>query len=140
VSPFITLFCVPIFYPHQFPTNHLLASVSNLGGTFPRLFVLRLVDTFTVATCNPALAGTSQDKLDGVLVTEPFSCALQPDKERCIAGGGTCVLERDGYYLVNMLCVLFGLVTFIWYIRPRVARLQALPLKAWRLAGSEVSR
>lgn len=112
------------------------ASVSNLGGTFPRFFILRLVDTFTEATCHPGSADQSQVDLKGTLVTERFSCALQLDKERCVAGGGTCEMLRDGYYWVNIMCVVFGAVTFLWFIRPRVLKLQALPLKAWRLGNS----
>jgi len=113
----------------------LLATVSNLGGTFPRYFVLKLVDSFTVATCHPG--ATSSEGLKGPLVTEPFSCAMQSDKEMCEAGGGTCEMLRDGYYTVNILCVIFGVVTFLWYIQPKVLHLQNLPLKAWRLAGSK---
>ena len=105
-------------------------SVCNLGGTFPRYFVLRLVDAFTSATCNPAPKSS---------LSQPFSCALQPDKERCLAAGGTCDVTHDGYYLVNMLCVVFGIVTFALYIRPKVTQLQSLPLRAWRLASSSSS-
>ncbi len=105
----------------------------NLGGTFPRYFVLRLVDAFTSATCLPGAAETTAG-LKGPLVTEPFSCAVQAEKERCINGGGVCELQRDGYYIVNILCVLVGTATFVLFIRPQVLRLQALPLKAWRLA------
>ncbi|KIH94569.1 hypothetical protein SPBR_05844 [Sporothrix brasiliensis 5110] len=112
----------------------LLATVSNLGGTFPRYFVLRLVDYFTKATCHPG-ASEMAAKLKGPLVTEAFSCAVQLEKERCVDGGGTCELERDGYYIVNILCVLVGTVAFTMFIRPQVLRLQALPLKAWRLSG-----
>ncbi|MBE3112341.1 MAG: hypothetical protein IMZ46_17845 [Acidobacteria bacterium] len=113
----------------------LLPSVCNLGGTFPRFFILRLVDTFTQATCHPGPSGTLQAELKDALVTEPFSCSLQPDKERCLNGGGSCEVLRDGYYLVNMMCVAFGVLTFVLYIRPKALRLQALPLKAWRLGG-----
>ena len=111
-------------------------SVSNLGGTFPRYFVLRLVDAFTVATCHlPAAADAPlQAALRGPPITEPFSCAVQSAKERCDAGGGTCIMTRDGYYSVNMLCVAVGAVTFAWYIRPKVLALQKLPLRAWRLS------
>ncbi|CCF35989.1 acetyl-CoA transporter 1 [Colletotrichum higginsianum] len=114
----------------------LLATVCNLGGTFPRFFVLRLVDYFTVATCHP---GNPADlgALKGSIVTEPFSCSLQPDKERCVAGGGTCEMVRDGYYFVNIICVIFGVVTFMLYIRPRVLHLQSLPMRAWRLSPSK---
>ena len=112
-----------------------LNRVSNLGGTFPRFFILRLVDTFTLATCHPGPSGQLQAELKDTLVTEPFSCALQPDKERCVNGGGTCEVLRDGYHYVNILCVLFGALTFALYIRPRAMRLQALPMKAWRLGN-----
>ncbi|KEZ39307.1 putative membrane protein [Scedosporium apiospermum] len=116
----------------------LLATVSNLGGTFPRFFILRLVDTFTKATCHPSDPTQLTDLKDSsLLITEPFSCALQAEKERCIAGGGTCEVLRDGYYFVNVLCVLFGLLTFVMYIRPRVMFLQSLPMKAWRLANDK---
>jgi PAT family acetyl-CoA transporter-like MFS transporter 1 len=95
--------------------------------------VLKLVDSFTSATCHPGTADPAG--LKGPLVTEPFSCAVQADKEICENGGGSCEMLRDGYYTVNMLCVIFGIVTFLWYIQPKVLHLRNLPLKAWRLAG-----
>jgi len=100
-------------------------SVSNLGGTFPRYFVLRMVDAFTSATCIPGEKSLEQ---------QPFSCAIQPDKERCLQAGGVCQMTRDGYYIVNIMCVVVGVVTFVWYIRPKVLHLQSLPLRAWRLS------
>lgn len=109
-------------------------SVCNLGGTFPRFFVLRLVDAFTTATCYPGTK-VDVDKISGPLITAPFSCALQSEKERCINGGGTCEMIRDGYYFVNMICVLVGVVTFVMFIRPKVMQLQSLPLRAWRLSA-----
>ena len=109
--------------------------MSNLGGTFPRYFVLRLVDAFTSATCHPGPADAAAKNLKGPLVTQPFSCALQSEKERCTAGGGTCEMLRDGYYIVNIVCVVVGVLTFAAYIRPKVLHLQALPLRAWRLAA-----
>ena len=73
-------------------------------------------------------------KLTGTLVTQAFSCAIQSDKERCIAGGGTCNMTRDGYYIVNIICVAIGVTTFVMFIKPRVLQLQSLPLRAWRLS------
>ncbi|KAK0615767.1 acetyl-coenzyme A transporter 1 [Bombardia bombarda] len=115
----------------------LLATVCNLGGTFPRFFVLRLVDYFTSATCNPPAYPDS--KLSAPAITQPFSCSIQADKERCLAGGGTCDVTRDGYYIVNVICVVLGVVTFALFIRPKVLQLQALPLRAWRLSPSSPS-
>ncbi|KAI5293602.1 hypothetical protein KEM52_005388 [Ascosphaera acerosa] len=114
----------------------LLATVSNLGGTFPRFFVLMLVDLFTDAVCyppsDPASAPASKPGASP-LPSDPFSCSLEAEKHRCIEGGGTCQVNRDGYYVANILCVIFGLVTFVWYIKPEVMKLQRLPLRAWRV-------
>ncbi|OJJ44245.1 hypothetical protein ASPZODRAFT_135030 [Penicilliopsis zonata CBS 506.65] len=111
----------------------LLATVSNLGGTFPRYFILKLVDLFTVATCLPPTTVPNPDTLKEPLVTEAFSCALEPDKNRCVRGGGTCEVGRDGYYITNIICVLLGVVTFVMFIKPAALKLQTLPLRAWRL-------
>jgi hypothetical protein len=116
----------------------MIRSVSNLGGTFPRFFVLKFVDIFTIATCIPSAASATSPKpppdLTGDLITQPFSCVAEAEKHRCIAGGGTCTISRDGYYIVNVLCVIFGIVTFWGYIGPKARGLQALPLRAWRLS------
>ncbi|KAI0017920.1 acetyl-CoA transporter 1 [Xylariomycetidae sp. FL0641] len=113
----------------------LLATVSNLGGTFPKYFVLKLVDAFTEATCHPPNAKIDVSTLKSPLVTQPFSCAIQAERERCENGGGTCEILHDGFYIVNVLCVAVGLLTFFLYVRPKVLHLQGLPMRAWRLSG-----
>ncbi|KAF7712089.1 MFS transporter/Acetyl-coenzyme A transporter [Penicillium ucsense] len=118
----------------------LLATVCNLGGTFPRYFILKLVDFFTEATCIPSTVVPPADKLKGTLVTQAFSCALEPEKNRCINGGGVCQVDRDGYYMTNIICVLIGTVTFFMFIKPAATRLQSLPLRAWRLNSGPVAR
>jgi PAT family acetyl-CoA transporter-like MFS transporter 1 len=90
---------------------------------------------FTYATCVPPTFPPKAELLKGDLVTQPFSCALEPDKHRCVNGGGVCNITTDGYYIVNILCVIVGAVTFALYIKPAVMRIQALPMKAWRLAA-----
>ncbi|SMQ56152.1 unnamed protein product [Zymoseptoria tritici ST99CH_1A5] len=113
----------------------LLATVSNLGGTFPRFFVLKFVDIFTVATCIPSeKPPVPPNALTGDFITQPFSCVAEAEKHRCTAGGGSCEIQRDGYYWVNVLCVIFGIITFWGFIKPRAKGLQALPMRAWRLA------
>ncbi|TKA62951.1 hypothetical protein B0A55_10447 [Friedmanniomyces simplex] len=111
----------------------LLATVSNLGGTFPRFFVLKFVDMFSVATCIPPTKAPAD--LKGTLITQPFSCVLEAEKHRCLDGGGVCDVRRDGYYIVNILCVVFGIVTFWGFIRPKALQLQNLPMRAWRLSN-----
>ncbi|EMC98159.1 hypothetical protein BAUCODRAFT_67240 [Baudoinia panamericana UAMH 10762] len=110
----------------------LLATVSNLGGTFPRFFILKFVDAFTRATCIPPSQSIPSADLKGELITQPFSCVLEADKHRCLDGGGICKVQMDGYYIVNILCVLFGVVTFWGFIKPKALHLQSLPMRAWR--------
>lgn len=38
---------------------------------------------------------------------------------------------------MNIFCVIIGVVTFWGYIRPQAMKLQALPLRAWRLVSGE---
>ncbi|KAI9689202.1 MAG: hypothetical protein M1822_000940 [Bathelium mastoideum] len=114
----------------------LLATCSNLGGTFPRFFVLKFVDMFTKATCMPP-STTPYGLKEGVTpVTAPFSCVLEAEKHRCIEGGGMCNIEQDGYLIVNACCAIMGIISFIWFIQPQAYKLQALPLRAWRLASA----
>lgn len=119
-----------------------MSRVSNLGGTFPRFFILKLVDQFTQATCVPPVPGSTplSAALKSPLVTEAFSCALEVDKHRCVDGGGVCNITRDGYYITNVVCVIIGILTFWGYIRERALQLQALPLRAWRTGASTGQR
>ena len=71
----------------------------------------------------------------------------------CSAAAGTCVLERDGYYITTGICLVVGLIFLVAYIIPTGKRLQglymqsfiddevpdlmdptALPLSKWRVA------
>jgi PAT family acetyl-CoA transporter-like MFS transporter 1 len=59
---------------------------------------------------------------------------MAAEKDRCISGGGVCDIERDGYYVMNIVCIIIGAVTFWGYIKPAALKLQALPLRAWRIS------
>ena len=120
----------------------MIHSVSNLGGTFPKFFMLKAVDVFTSATCLPP----TKAELDNFKVTYPdrtpisssFSCALEADKNRCLQGGGVCNMERDGYYITNIVFVIIGAILFWTYIEKKALALQRLPLRAWRVTSGSV--
>lgn len=98
--------------------------------------MLKFVDLFTKATCYPPTSPPKDvSTLKGALITQTFSCVLEAEKHRCVDGGGTCTIERDGYYIVNILCVIVGIVTFWGFIKPQALKLQDLPLRAWRIEG-----
>lgn len=134
---YMTLLATSVARSLYLNSTNAAYSVCNLGGTFPRFFILKLVDFFTEATCLPPTVAPAADTLKGALITSAFSCALEPEKNRCVHGGGTCVVGRDGYYMTNILCVLIGTVSFVMFIKPAATKLQSLPLRAWRLTSNQ---
>ncbi|GJJ13956.1 hypothetical protein Clacol_008213 [Clathrus columnatus] len=103
----------------------LLNTATNLGGTWPRYFVLRGVDMFSVATCRV------KDSVD--LVFEASECVSEHGKQACESIGGMCITEKDGYYFVSIICVVLGLVSLVFYIIPTARRLQAVPPSKWKV-------
>lgn len=117
----------------------LLNTVSNLGGTWPRYFVLKLVDWFSETQCLPP-TGIDPNKIEAVLgranaTLSLGACATDAERTRCESLGGTCRTVRDGYFVTNTLCVVIGAVTFMFYIYPVARRLQTLALPAWRVVA-----
>ncbi|TFY66211.1 hypothetical protein EVG20_g4880 [Dentipellis fragilis] len=107
----------------------LLNTFTNLGGTWPKYFVLKGVDLFSIATCEVNESGTS-------LKVKAAECVSDLGKEHCADLGGTCITERDGYYAVSALCMTFGVIFLIAYIIPAAKKLQALPVSQWRVKAS----
>jgi len=102
----------------------LLNTVSNLGGTWPRFFVLAGVDFFSVAKCRVQEANAIMQVQD---------CISEAGKQRCASLGGDCLMEVDGYYAVSSICIAIGAVLLVTYIWPAAKRLQAVPLSRWRV-------
>ncbi|KAJ7630499.1 acetyl-coenzyme A transporter 1-domain-containing protein [Roridomyces roridus] len=107
----------------------LLNTFTNMGGTWPKWFILKGVDLFSVATCQVKEASSQ-------LVTKAAECVSEQGKEACTALKGECVTETDGYYIVSAICMLFGVVFLVLYIMPTVRKLQELPTSAWRVKMS----
>lgn len=94
----------------------VLNTISNFGGTWPRALVLAGVDWFTSATCSAS----------------GLSCATEELKQRCKEAKGVCNIERDGYYVMNVVCIVTGVLLFYGFIKSTLERLQNLPTVAWR--------
>lgn len=45
-------------------------------------------------------------------------------------------MQRDGYYITNVIFVVVGAILFWTYIEKKALALQALPLRAWRVQGT----
>ncbi|KAJ7480190.1 acetyl-coenzyme A transporter 1-domain-containing protein [Mycena galericulata] len=107
----------------------LLNTFTNMGGTWPKWFVLKGVDLFSVASCK-IQEGTSE------LVVKATECVSEHGKAACTEVGGECITETDGYYIVSGLCMLFGVAFLVMYIMPTARKLQELPTSAWRVKMS----
>lgn len=108
----------------------LLNTASNLGGTWPRFFVLKAVDMFSVATCH-VKQGTSE------LLIKAEECVSDHGKKACKDLGGTCVTEQDGYYTVSIVCIITGTLLFVLFILPVAKKLEALPKSSWRVGSRD---
>ncbi|KAG5513979.1 hypothetical protein PMAC_000601 [Pneumocystis sp. 'macacae'] len=96
----------------------LLNTVSNLGGTWPRYFILEGMDFFTKSYC-------SRNTVN--------SCRTHNDVNACKKLDGRCIKSIDGYYVVNIFSVFIGTLLFFLFIKPSIEKLQRLPLKAWKV-------
>ncbi|TDL28917.1 MFS general substrate transporter [Rickenella mellea] len=101
----------------------LLNTFTNLGGTWPKYFVLKGVDLFSIATC----------KVTDSLTVAATECVSDTGKAKCSEIGGECITERDGYYIVSTICITVGTVMLIFYIAPTARKLQALSTSKWRV-------
>lgn len=104
----------------------LLNTFSNLGGTWPRYFVLKGVDYFSVATCR-VKEGASE------IFVEASECVSDAGKSECADIGGECITARDGYYIVSTICLVLGGVLLVLYVAPASRRLQTLPVTKWHV-------
>ncbi|KAH6570120.1 hypothetical protein BASA62_004478 [Batrachochytrium salamandrivorans] len=105
----------------------LLNTLSNLGGTWPKYFVLKAVDYYTDAPCNVTDTAGAMIK-----------CTDDPAKDLCKSLNGTCDYRSDGYYIVNIGCMVLGLVTLFLFIKPSIAHLEKLPERVWRVVKEKI--
>ena len=45
-------------------------------------------------------------------------------KGLCTAAGGTCTVERDGYYVMSAICLGAGFLLLVFFMIPTARRLQ----------------
>ncbi|KAI9206634.1 acetyl-coenzyme A transporter 1-domain-containing protein [Polychytrium aggregatum] len=105
----------------------LLNTLSNLGGTWPRYFVLKAVDLFTDSTCS----------LNDPVTNEAIQCLDDHTRHLCKNIGGVCNTARDGYYYVGTACVVFGLAALVFWINPVIQHLDRLSDHSWKLKKQE---
>lgn len=101
----------------------LLNTLSNFGGTWPRIVVMSMINFFTVSRCEVPSMGRDYlfygtDKM--------HECEIGADPL------GKITIVRDGYYVVNGLCIVLGLLLYFGFLRRQAQFLQHLPISSWR--------
>lgn len=51
-------------------------------------------------------------------------CVSEQGKAHCSDIGGTCITERDGYYITSGLCIAMGIIALVTYVLPTARKLQ----------------
>lgn len=112
-----------------------LNTLSNFGGTWPKIIVLSLIDRFSKSVCvDPNEETSSPIENRNPFMSEKFYSCYQNDmKSLCIENGGSCVPVKDGYYVTNLLCIVLGLVLYFGWIRKTAKTLESLPVGSWRV-------
>ena len=67
-------------------------------------------------------------------VSCPRTAQAAAQATECVDAGGTCTLERDGFYITSGVALVAGVALFVFF-RRTLPRLEALPLDAWRCKG-----
>lgn len=104
----------------------LLNTFTNMGGTWPKWFVLKGVDLLSDATCKVADVGVD-------IAIQATECVSDHGKAMCDDIQGVCITKRDGYYLISGLCMGLGILILVTFIFPKARKLQALPVSVWRV-------
>eukprot|EP01104_Vermistella_antarctica_P004220 TRINITY_DN14711_c0_g1_i1.p1 TRINITY_DN14711_c0_g1~~TRINITY_DN14711_c0_g1_i1.p1 ORF type:complete len:645 (+),score=92.82 TRINITY_DN14711_c0_g1_i1:352-2286(+) len=113
----------------------LLNTCSNLGGTWPKFFVLAAVDYFTEKSCVGSRPSENGDVDEFHYRYATSRCNGSALGKSCVDLGGRCVVETEGYYLVSSACILVGAFLYLFWIRKVVPRLEAKSA-SWSSAGS----
>lgn len=108
-----------------------LNTLSNLGGQWPKIIVLSLIDKFSKSVCIDS--SNPKSTTNPFMKEEFYSCYANEMKALCTENGGSCVPIKDGYFTANILCIVVGLILYFGWIRKTAKHLESLPTGAWRV-------
>jgi hypothetical protein len=111
----------------------LLNTLANVGVVVPKLAVFAAMDLFTARRC-ASIAGKGQWLNSTDAVCGPASAAGKEDGG-CISAGGSCVVIRDGFFVLAYGSVVLGIGIGIW-MQKTLKKLEATPASEWRAPSS----
>lgn len=99
----------------------LLNTVANLGGNWPSTLAMWLVPYMTWKSCKEGAS-------DGI------SCSYDGN-DQCLADGGTCEIDIDGFYAISVICFIIGAFWLLWN-KEKIRNLQMVDADKWRCTKS----
>lgn len=113
-----------------------LNTLSNFGGTWPKIIILYLIDKLSKSICvdpNEETSSPIKGNQNPFFNEKFYSCYQNDMKSLCTENGGSCIPVKDGYYYTNLLCIVLGLVLYFGWIRKTAKSLERLPIASWRV-------
>lgn len=106
----------------------LLNTFSNVGNAWPKILALASIDGFTRRICkiDPMMAFSMSGPFDD-------SCGTDEAMKACQKIGGTCAIITDGYYVVNWLSVMIGVLLMHLVVRRIIWKIETMPISTWRI-------
>lgn len=109
-----------------------LNTITNLGSKWPNSVSLALVETFTTQRCSLDDASSHASGNLNNWKTCGTPLIAGGTASGCELAGGTCAMDRDGFFVETVLCFAIGLV-WLLLCSNRVLWLQNLKIEAWRV-------
>ena len=100
----------------------MLNTVANIGVVVPKIAIFALIDFATTKQCRHPESGQ---------VLGEFTCGSSPDHPgACEEHGGSCMVIRDGFYIISGISFAFGFALMFW-LRLVLARFEKIPTQMW---------
>lgn len=108
----------------------LLNTLANVGVVVPKLAVFAAIDWLTVKQCVSTKNGSVLTNI-AHSVCGSSSSSGSAESNACVAAGGTCVMLRDGFYVLSVCSIVVGFLMTAW-LNKALPKLDTLPPSAWR--------
>lgn len=135
---------------HTLNLLQLLNTFTNLGGTWPKWFILKgssrnetlcdysysceqgsifllsLPASFLRRPLNSLLKVCPSlfSSLHRLTTLAAGECVSEHGKTLCKEAHGQCIIHTDGYYIISVICLVFGVIFLVAFTIPAARRLQ----------------
>lgn len=126
------------FKPAGFNFENFFKFISDKFQIVPHLTTFASLTELKNNKVSEYIAFTKGQKIDFWEASKQASklpgCATEAAKQVCLNYlGGECIVLKDGYYMMNLLCVSIGTALLVFFIWRKIQQLQSLGESHWRV-------